>query len=443
MLGLLFTYSLTYLGAIAALFNPFIGLLVYICFAILKPESLWPWSVPAGNYSRIVAIATLIGWMFREFGDWKLGRARGILVAIVGLLFWSILSALFAPDQGVAWLFVDGLSKIVVPFVVGLSLIKSAVQLKQIAWVISLCHGYLAFEFNQMFYSGQFIRGEFSFAGMEEGSISIGMICATGFSFLYGLSQKTLWKKILLLGVTVLTGHVVLFSFTRGGILGLLASLLVAFLVSNKDPKTLLAIGLALLLGLRLAGPEVRDRFATTFVGSEERDASSQSRLDLWSACCQTMMSHPILGIGPDHWTVTGNQEFNGQIALFSKKKEAHTLWLQIGAELGLPGLLTLMSFYFICVGRLWPLTRRVGTGSNPQHDTAAEIDQFCGYGACMVIVPICGFMVAAQFISLEFLEVPYYITLVGAGILKLSSAPLSSLREPIGRTRHQSTVIA
>ena len=43
---------MTYGGATAALFNPFYGLLAYVCFAIIKPETLWFWSVPAGNYAN-------------------------------------------------------------------------------------------------------------------------------------------------------------------------------------------------------------------------------------------------------------------------------------------------------------------------------------------------------------------------------------------------------
>jgi hypothetical protein len=52
---LLFTYLLAYGGALVSLFNPFVGFLTYVCFAILKPDDLWWWSVPQGNYSRVEA----------------------------------------------------------------------------------------------------------------------------------------------------------------------------------------------------------------------------------------------------------------------------------------------------------------------------------------------------------------------------------------------------
>ena len=75
MKGLIFTFLMTLGGSFAALWNPYIGFLVYVCFAILKPESLWDYSVPAGgNYSRIVAIALLLGCFYfrrveRSFAD--------------------------------------------------------------------------------------------------------------------------------------------------------------------------------------------------------------------------------------------------------------------------------------------------------------------------------------------------------------------------------------
>ena len=60
MKGLVFAYALTYGGSCAALIKPFYGLLIYISFSVLRPDLLWPWSVPAGNYSRTIGIGLLV-----------------------------------------------------------------------------------------------------------------------------------------------------------------------------------------------------------------------------------------------------------------------------------------------------------------------------------------------------------------------------------------------
>jgi O-antigen ligase len=408
MKGLLFTYLLCYGGSVAALFNPFVGFLVYVAFAILKPDALWSWSISGGgSFSRVIALALLIGWALHGFGNWRFGKARGIVFAFVAFWLWSVLSAIAAPNQAVAWTFVEGMAKVLLPFLAGVTLLKSTQQLRQLVWVMVLCQGYLALEFNRAYYSGYNIIRAVGFAGMEEGSISIGMVTAVGLAFFLGNSTKVWWQKGLAFGTALLMLHVVLFAFSRGGMLGLIVLGFVSFLLIPKKPSHYAVFALVALLAVRLAGPEVRDRFSTSFETGQARDYSAQSRLDLWADCWDIMLNHPVLGVGPDHFPLVA--------ASYGWKagKEAHTLWLQLGAELGFPGLFFLLLMYGLCIMRLWPLAR----GREPVEDP------FSGDAARMVIAGLSGFAVAAQFISLEGLEIPYYVALVGAGVLKLEWA--------------------
>src|SRR5262249_28132434 len=118
MKSLIITYVLTYGGALVSLFKPFVGLLIYVCFAIIKPDVIWHWSVPPGNYSRIVAIALLVGWALKGCGNWGLGKARAIVGLLLAFLVWSAVCALSAREPGVAFLWVEDLLKIVLPFLV-------------------------------------------------------------------------------------------------------------------------------------------------------------------------------------------------------------------------------------------------------------------------------------------------------------------------------------
>src|SRR5205809_6210210 len=91
-------------------------------------------------------------------------------------------------------------------------------------------------------------------------------------------------------------------SMSRGGMLGLIVMGVASFFLIPKRPTHYLMFGLAVLLCLRLAGTEVRTRFNTSFAHEGERDASAQSRLDLWDNCWDAMLKRPLLGIGPDHF---------------------------------------------------------------------------------------------------------------------------------------------
>jgi O-antigen ligase len=176
----------------------------------------------------------------------------------------------------------------------------------------------------------------------------------------------------------------------------------------RMQPKHYLLLALAVALMLRLAGSEVRDRFSSAFVDQAERDSSAQSRLDLWANCWDAIQKRPMLGMGPGHWPLIVVQYG------WPPGKEAHTLWLQIGAEVGIPGLLLLLFFYTSTMVKLWPIAR----------GRRYLVDPWLREAAAMVVCGLFGFMISAQFVSLVGLELPYYATMIGAGALKLSSLP-------------------
>lgn len=413
MLGLIFTYILTYGGALASLLNPYIGLLIYICFSIIRPESMWYWSVEPGNYSRIVAIALLVGWILRNLGDWNLGKAWWVTISLFAFWGWSIFSALFASNQEVAWGFVESLTKIVLPFLVGITIIRSMEQIKQLAWVIVASQGYVAYELNLSYYRDGFNRvHELGFGFMDNNCVAISMVTCVGMAFFLGLATYSGWLRMLALTSSILMIHTVFLAFSRGGMLALAVSAITAFVLLVRKPKYYIYLVIALILSFRLAGPEVQERFYTIFVDSKERDKSAESRLIMWAVCLDIMMREPIVGLGPNHFPIRA-VDFG-----LTPGKEAHTLWLQIGAELGFPGLSFLLLFYLIPICLLWPLLRRPPNLPNP----------WLPDSAAMVISSLVGFIVAAQFVSLEGLEVPYYTTLVGAASLKYWSTAVPVL---------------
>jgi putative inorganic carbon (hco3(-)) transporter len=415
MKGLLFTFGLTYGGAVVSLFNPFIGLLIYIAFAILRPEFLWYWSVPEGNYSRIVAVSLLVGWTLRGFGKWDFGRAKVIVWSLIGYLGWSAVSAAtLAQNKELAWEFVESLAKIVLPFLVGISLIDSLAKLKQLAWVILLSEGFLAYEFNLGYFSGNNFLWTDAFGGLDNNCHAIALVACVGLAGFLGFASRNGWQKAIAFGSAALMGHAILFSFSRGGMLALIVTGVVAFYLIPKRPGHVVGLLIGAALMIWLAGPQVIERFATVFADSQQRDESAESRVVLWRACIQTMWEHP-LGIGAGNWGETSDR-FG-----FYRGKRAHTLWLEIGAELGVPGLGLLLIFYGACIIRLLPMTSEKTAVPDPWfHDLSR-----------MVTAALIGFAVAAQFVSLSLLEHPYYIALIGAGLLKIKSTSAGQGRQP------------
>jgi probable O-glycosylation ligase (exosortase A-associated) len=411
MKGLVFTYVLTYGGALASLYDPFIGLLVYICFAIIKPDLLWSWAVPQGNYSRIVAIALLVGWVFKGFGSWQFGSARWIVVALLGYWLWAFVGIYIGIDATRSWQGVESISKIALPFLVGVTTISSLRQLKLLAWVIVLSEGYLALEFNLSYLAGNNRLLNEGFGDMDNNCNAIALVSCVGLGFFLALHTREWWLKLLAFVSIILMTNAIFFSYSRGGMLALFITVGVSFFLIPKQPKHYVMYLLAVIVVWRLAGSSVMERFETIFADSEHRDASAESRLHLWRACCDSMLTTP-LGLGADNFPQVVDRYG------FYKGKEAHTLWLTVGAECGFPGLVCLLLFYILCIIKLWPLTQERKTVADP----------WFRYFARMVIAALVGFGVSAQFVSLKYLEHPFYITLIGVVVLKLVSTPQNQL---------------
>ena len=175
----------------------------------------------------------------------------------------------------------------------------------------------------------------------------------------------------------------------------------VSFFIIHKTTLHYMVFGGGLLMAVLLAGPQVRERFLESFATENGvREASAQSRLDLWRDCATLLARDPIMGCGPDHWPLHAH-EFG-----WPAGKEAHSLWVQTAVELGIPGILMYMGFFLTAIWRSWLLLQR----------TKNDPDAWFADSARMTIASLSGFMVAAQFVSLEALEIPYYVVLLGAG---------------------------
>src|SRR5262249_7787708 len=151
--------------------------------------------------------------------------------------------------------------------------------LKQLAWVILLSHSYVALEMNLAYYSGFNRLKEVGFGGMDNNCFAVSLVACMGLAFFLGFHSPRWWQKGLALLSAAVIGHAILFSFSRGGMLALGVTGISIFLLIPRQPRHYAALLIAVLVALRLAGPEVRERFALTF---DRQEGSSNMRLSQW-----------------------------------------------------------------------------------------------------------------------------------------------------------------
>jgi O-antigen ligase len=402
MIGSALTYLLTAGGAGLALFNPFVGVCIFWFFDIVRPQYMFAWAGLQGDFSQIVAIAAIVGWMLKRFGNWRLGNGKLMFGLLLANGAWVLLSALLAPNHDVALQFVTEYAKRTLMFTIAITTADSLRRVEQLAWVVTGSAGYLAYELNMRYLGGSNEAHWRGYGGMDNNCLAISMVTCLGVAVFLGLYARPWWQKAVALVCAALIGHTVLLTFSRGGMLGMIVAGAAAVAIVPKRPRYLLPIAASGIIMVSLAGIEVRQRFLTSF--EEQRDFSAQSRVELWLDCLAVIRAYPMFGAGPGHFPLIA-EEFG-----WPQGKEAHSLWLQHAAEVGTIGATFLLLFYLMSIKRLWPFAR-IG-GSN-------DDERWVHYAACMVVTSLTGFLVSAQFVSLVGLESPMYVAAIAIATLR------------------------
>lgn len=176
------------------------------------------------------------------------------------------------------------------------------------------------------------------------------VIPAVIFSIVAIFAWSGLWPKLLAVTMTLVNSFCLLFTWSRGGWIGVLVGGFVLFLLlvywwTPKLPPAwrkwalpgVFGGILSLIVLAMLFVEPLRERVASMFVGRS--DSSNNFRINVWQSVLQMIRDRPILGIGP------GNNAFNKIYPLYMRPRfsalSAYSIWLETAVETGIIGLIT------------------------------------------------------------------------------------------------------
>lgn len=408
------TYVLTALGAALGLIAPFYGLLVYIALSVLRPTDLW--DIPAGNYSRIVAIAVIVGWVLNGCGSFRFDRAAPIFWLLCGYLVWSVASAFTASYQAEAWIAVESRLKIIIPVMIGFTMIHSTAQLKQLAWILVLSQTVIAVAGHvsiHLLHAENWLLTQ-GLGGFDNNDTAAGMVLISGVAFGLGLAEPMRWINWLALCCSGLLANAAILSYSRGALLGLLAVAVCVVAAIHREPKYRWILLLALLGAIRITGPYAQERFLQIFDKGRDTsaDSSAEKRTQYWKQGWAWMQEHPVLGIGPANF-----QKMT--MPYFGEERAAHSLWVSTGAEMGFPGLAILAGLFALLLREAWNLRAIPSLPGTQWHRDAGR----------MALFGLPGFMIAATFLSISGLEQVYFVFLLVGGSIMLAYREVAEIQ--------------
>lgn len=315
-------------------YRPYIGVLVWVWLTFMTPFN-YAWSFAVDfRFAFVIAAVTVLAWIISR----EPKRIVWTVPSAALLAFWLFtgLTTLFAlfPDQAQAkWI---ELTKIVaIDLVVTVALFTDRRRINTLIWVVVGSIGFFGVKGG----IGTLLTG---------GTIHIGAVDGSYFSdnnflaaallmtiplmrYLQTVSTEKLmrWGLGLAIALCILG---VLGTQSRGGFVGLIV---VALMLFARSPKKLVfSFGLIVILagGITFMPASWTERMQT--IGSQDVDASVQSRFDSWAFAYDFVLEHPLAG--------GGFQAFRANVDPTSSVgyRSAHSIYFQVLGEHGFTGLI-------------------------------------------------------------------------------------------------------
>ena len=231
--------------------------------------------------------------------------------------------------------------------------------------------------------------------------------------------ELTGWRKMLTAVLCVLLVIGIIFTGSRGGFLVLFA-IIVACIVQYRRGKhvSLLPFLLipAVIFGIVyfFGGTEYTERISTIFDTEKDYNyTSSTGRLNVWKQGIDMMIKNPLLGVGAQQFESAHGRMYRLEGGKWSA---AHNILIQVGAELGFPGLIVYCFIMFIIVMKL----RKV---ASTKTDSAKKfsLNMMTSYS---LIGSWIGFIVCGSFLSVAYSNVFFLLFSLSCAFLNFAALP-------------------
>lgn len=407
-------------GAVGALVHPFFGIIPYYVLSIVRPQSMWSYALPDDvRWSLLAAGVATFGLLVHA--SKLLTRLRWNPVATLMLLFAGLvlLSSLTANDVDVAAERGVEYFKIFFMAILTTIVIHRFSHLRWMVWIVFACICYVAWEFNARYLFDRrldiFARG---LDGMDNNDTGVMLAMGLPLCYYWWRVRANHWTALsAALAAGVMT-HALMLSYSRSGMVAAIVGL--GWLAIHHRPwKHHLAIApLALIALAYLAGPEIREEFFS--IGTYHQDATAQMRFDSWTRGWNTAWDYPITGTGVRNSNLMSQaygEELNG--------RSIHNIYLQIGADSGIPAMFTHMAMLFTAVFMLWSFRNRLARRAHISHvhPHAQSLDDDIDERRTMALAlegSIIAFATGGMFLSLEFFELSWLIVALAGALPKV-----------------------
>lgn len=409
---------------------------VYIATGVGRLHELFPVLLPL-KPALVAALLALSLYLLQQSGQRRVGLLRSpTTLCLLGLLLWAAFSVPGALNPGVAFRpSLTDFVKTVLMYVVLAGSVRSVRDVERLVLVYFAVTVVYAAVVLSRFQLGAETWRLGRLYDYDANDFATFVITAMPLGLYFVLTERRLLLRLLaVIGLAVLAiGEVR--SGSRGGFLALLAVAAFVLLRFTTVPARARLAGLVVILAVvfTTASDRYWTQMQTMLNPHGDYNATSEGgRLKIWERGLAYMADNAVLGVGMGNFPVA-----EGTISPLARLQErgigvvwgaAHNSFLQVGAELGIPGLLLFVGL----IASAFASLRRVAhhaLGTGAAVITVSRLAQ-------SLTAAFVGFVVGAFFLSLAYSEMLYTLAALTVALEKATRADYTRSPQLAGRVR-------
>ncbi|GIX29519.1 MAG: O-antigen polymerase [Burkholderiales bacterium] len=409
-------------GALVFVFKrPWIGMLLWHWIGLMNPHrSTWSFARDL-PFAQVVGLTTGIAFLLSP--EKKRFPVSALTMTLIAFIVWVCITTIFAlyPDSAV-----DQLKKFI-KVQLGVLLTLFVMQDKErILWLVRVVALSIAFYgvkgglFTLRTGGAGMVLGPYGsyISGNTEIALAITMVAP----LLYYMAQQTeqRWLRWGLYGALGLCAIAVIGSYSRGGLLAIIAMVFFLWLKSRRKALLLLLLPPVLLLGLSVMPERWFERMGT--IATYQEDSSALGRLNAWAFAFNLARDRPITGGGFQAFKPSAFERWAPEPERFH---DSHSIWFGVLGEHGYVGLSLFMLFW----GFVWRTASKIIQASKDRDDL-----RWAGDLAAMIQVSLVGYFVGGSFLGLAYWDYPYLLAAMLALTHMVVSREVVPATEPAPR---------
>lgn len=404
MLRTILVLGILSIGLPAALFSRYVALLLYIWFALFRPQEWVYFDLSAYRLSLVLGIVLVVpSILAARFPKVTHPVAVGTLVFLGSALLAQ--TGAVRPDIGWAWLAYMGELALVCLLVPVLATTRT--QLLGVVATIGMSFGFHAAKAGLMslFSGGARFGDGFAGAFVDNNGYAVGIVMILPLLVITAQNSSHRLMRIALFTWVPLSAFAAVSTFSRGGFLALIASLCTWMLLQRRRFRIIIAAAAVVGIGAAIVPiPEgYGDRLKTIQTYEHIGETSALSRLYFWRVALEMSADYPF-GIGLRNFEALYDK-YDSTDGEFGSQRSVHNSHLQVLSETGVLGAfawIAVFGFAFRAVSR----ARRASTDLS----LSADDQRFLFTTANGVCASLVGFIVGGNFIAMALNDLTWLV---------------------------------